>query len=251
MNLFASEWIKARSVHSTWILAASAVVVTVMVSLLGVSGLVADGQTALPTDFDPTGISFKGILVGQILLATIGAQAITSEYGSGQIITSLAIVPRRGALLASKLAVSALIGMVVAVAAVAGSFGATQAALATAGLPLSALDDPDTARAIACAIVYLVLTAVLGLGFGIITRSSSGALAIIVTVALLVPALAPGMPGALGEFAGTYWPTTAGQASYAVATTSGMPPLVGLGIMAIFSLGTTLGALVVLRARDV
>lgn len=251
MNLFASEWIKARSVHSTWILAASAVVVTVMVSLLGVSGLVTDWQTALPADFDPTGISFKGILVGQILLATVGAQAMTSEYGSGQIISSLAIVPRRGALLASKLAVSALIGSVVAVVAVAGSFAATQAALSAAGLPLSALDDPDTARAIVCAIAYLLLTAVLGLGFGIITRSSSGALAIIVTVALLVPALAPGMPGVIGEFAGTYWPTTAGQASYEVSTTSGMPPLAGLGVMAIFTLWTTLAALVVLRARDV
>jgi ABC-2 type transport system permease protein len=251
MNLFASEWIKARSVHSTWILAASAVVVTVMVSLLGVSGLVADWQATLPSDFDPTGISFKGILVGQILLATIGSQAITSEYSSGQIITSLAIAPRRGVLLASKLGVSALVGSVAAVAAVAGSFGATQAALTAAALPVAALDDPDTVRAIVCAIVYLVLTAVLGLGFGIITRSSSGALAIIVTIALLVPALAPGMPGVIGEFAGTYWPTTAGQASYAVATTSGMPPLVGLGIMAIFTLWTTLSALLVLRTRDV
>ncbi|MFS0712279.1 hypothetical protein ABC195_00230 [Microbacterium sp. 2P01SA-2] len=251
MNLFASEWIKARSVHSTWILAASAVVVTVMVSLLGVSGLMSEWQTALPSDFDPTGISFKGILVGQILLATLGSQAITSEYGSGQIISSLTIVPQRGALLASKLGVSALIASAVAVAAVMGSFGATQAALSAAGLPLAVLGEPDTVRAIVCAVVYLVLTAVLGLGFGIITRSASGALAIVVTVALLVPALAPGMPGIIGDVAGTYWPTTAGQASYAVAMTSGMPPLAGLGIMAIFTLWTTLAALLVLRSRDV
>lgn len=250
MNLLASEWIKIRSVRSTWIIALATVVVTVMVSLLGISGLMAGWQAELPADFDPAGNSFKGILVGQILIATLGAQAMTSEYATGQIITSLTIAPKRGALLAAKLAIAAIVALAIAIVTVACSFGASQAALTAAGLPTASLADPGTIRAILCAIAYLVLTAILGLAFGTITRSSSGSLAIIVTVALLVPALAPGIPGVLGDIAGTYWPLTAGQASYTTTEAGSFPPLAGLAIMAVFTLWTALAANLTLKTRD-
>lgn len=250
MNLLASEWIKIRSVRSTWIIAVATVVVTTMVSLLGINGLMADWQAGLPADFDPVGNSFKGILVGQILIGTLGAQTITSEYATGQIISSLTITPKRGTLLATKLAVVAFVALATASVTVACTLGASQAALAAAGLPTASLTDPDTIRAALCAIAYLVLTAILGLAFGTITRSSSGALAIIVTVALLVPALAPGLPGILGDIASTYWPTTAGQTSYTLAGAGPYPPLVGLAIMAVFTLWTALAARLTLKTRD-
>ncbi|QCQ15714.1 ABC transporter permease [Microbacterium sp. RG1] len=249
MNLFASEWIKTRSVRSTWLLAAATIVVTALVSLLGISGLSADWQRELPADFDPVGVSFKGILVGQLLMAMLGAQAVTSEYASGQITSTLAIAPRRTRLFTAKALVTASITAVVAVTTVAASFTAGQAALAATGLPTASTNDGDTVRALACAIVYLVLSAVLGLAFGTLTRSSSGALAIVVSVALLVPALAPGLPGIVGRFAGTLWPTTAGQASYTVAG-SGIPPLLGLAVMAVFTVWMTAAAVTTLRVRD-
>jgi ABC-2 type transport system permease protein len=250
MDLLASEWIKARSIRTTWILAIGTVLVTVMVSLLGISGLLADWQAQLPQDYDPTGISFKGILVGQILIATLGAQTFTSEYATGQIITSLAIVPRRGVLLASKTAITVLIALATAVLTVAVSVGASQAALAAAGLPTADLTDPDAIRAILCAVGYLVLTAVFGVALGALTRSSSGALAVVVSVGLLVPALAPGLPGVMGEFAGTYWPTTAGQSSYTITADGLLPGAAGLAVMAVFTLWTTLAAQITLKTRD-
>jgi ABC-type transport system involved in multi-copper enzyme maturation permease subunit len=250
MNLFASEWIKTRSVRSTWILTASTVVVTVLVSLLGISGLSADWRTELPGDFDPVGVSFKGILVGQLLMAMLGAQAITGEYASGQIINTLTIAPRRVRVFTAKALVTVCVAAVAAVVTVAASFAAGQAALTVAGLPAASANDGDTVRAIACAIVYLVLSAMLGLAFGALTRSSSGALAIIVTVALLIPALAPGLPGVVGRFAGTFWPTTAGQASYTLVGSS-MPPLLGLAVMTVFTLWMTAAAVTTLRVRDV
>lgn len=250
MDLLASEWIKARSVRTTWLLAAGTVLVTVVVSLLGISGLMADWQADLPADFDPTGISFKGILVGQILVATLGAQTFTSEYTTGQIVTSLTITPRRSVLLATKLAVTALVALATALVTVACSFGASQAALGAAGLPTADLADAGSVRAILCAAGYLVLTAVLGVALGAMTRSSSGALAIVVTVALLVPALAPGLPGIVGHLAGTYWPTTAGQASYTTAGTGALTGSGGLAVMAVFTIWTTLAAHLTLRARD-
>jgi ABC-type transport system involved in multi-copper enzyme maturation permease subunit len=250
MDLLASEWIKTRSIRTTWVLAGGTVLVTTVVSLLGISGLLADWQADLPADFDPTGVSFKGILVGQILVATLGAQAFTSEYATGQIVTSLTIAPRRAVLLAAKLAVTAIVALTTALLAVACSFGASQAALAAAGLPTADLTDADSVRAMLCAVGYLVLTAVLGVALGAITRSSSGALAVVVTVALLVPALAPGLPGTVGDLAGTYWPTTAGQASYTTADTGRLTGSGGLAVMAVFTLWTTLAAHLALRTRD-
>lgn len=250
MNLLASEWIKTRSIRSTWIIAIATVVVTVMVSLLGISGLMADWQASLPADFDPTGNSFKGILVGQILIATLGTQAITSEYATGQITATLTIAPKRGALLASKLANVTLVSLGTSIVTVACSFGASQAALAASGLPTATLANPDTIRALLCAVAYLVLTAVFGLAVGTISRSSSGALAIVVTIALLIPALAPGMPGIIGDIAGTYWPTTAGQISYTITSDGPLSPLVALADMTIFTLWTTIAAYLTLKTRD-
>lgn len=251
MNILASEWIKIRSVRSTWVLAASTVIVTVIVSLIGISGSLADWVTELPADWDPTGISFKGILVGQILAAMLGVQAIASEYASGMIITTLTITPKRWALLAAKAGITALTALVTSVVAVVVSFAAGQAMLGASGLPTASVADPDVRRALACAVLYLVLSAVLGLAFGTITRSSSGALSIIVAIALLIPALAPGLPGVIGDVAGSYWPTTAGQAAYTVVDDGAVEPLVGIAVMTLFTLYSFIAAQAVLRFRDV
>lgn len=74
---------------------------------------------------------------------------------------------------------------------------------------------------------------------------------IIVTIALLVPALAPGVPGIFGEIAETYWPTSAGQTSYTTTGTGPLHPLAGLAVMAIFTLWTTPAGHLTLKTRDV
>ncbi|WP_432456480.1 hypothetical protein [Cellulomonas iranensis] len=250
MDLLASEWIKARSVRGTWLLAVSTVVVTAVVGLLGVSALLPEWRTVLPADLDPVAVGLKGVLVGQVLVACLGAQLVTGEYATGQIVTTLTVAPRRTALLAAKTAVAALIATATAVVTVVVAHAASQGALAAAGLPSADLGDPATVRALLCATAYLVLTAVLGVGFGTLTRSSAGTLAIVVTVALLVPALAPGLPGAVGDLAASYWPTTAGQASYTRDGIGVLSPVGGLAVMAVFTLWTTVAAAATLRARD-
>ena len=250
MDLLASEWIKARSVRGTWLLAASTVLVTTVVGLLGISALVPAWRADLPADVDPVAVGLKGVLVGQVLVACLGAQLVTGEYATGQIVSTLTVAPRRTAVLAAKTAVAALVATVTAVLTVVVATAASQGALAAAGLPTADLGDSATVRAVLCAAAYLVLTAVLGVGFGTLTRSSSGTLAIVVTVALLVPALAPGLPGTVGDLVATYWPTTAGQASYTRHGTGALSPVGGLAVMAVFTVWTTVAAAATLRARD-
>lgn len=250
MNILVSEWIKMRSVRGTWVMAVSTVIVTILVSLVGITALVGEGAV-VPHDFDPTAAGFKGILVGQLLIAALGSQAITNEYASGQIISTLSLVPRRRTLLLAKVAMVVMVTVPTAVVTVVGAFCASQAVLAVTGWPAATLADPEVARAVVCAVVYLVLGSVLGLAFGVITRSSSGALAIIVAVELLIPALAPGIPGVVGQMAGTYWPTTAGQASYTVVSTGSLSPLGGLAVLTIATVWTAAAASLVFSRRDV
>lgn len=251
MNLLASEWIKARSIRSTWLTAIAGVFATVAIGLLGIAGLLESWHTELPEGWDPTAISLKGILVGQLLFGMLGAAAVTSEYATGMISTSLSVVPQRSRLLAAKAAVTAAVAAVASILAVTASFLAGQAIIRAAGLPAAPLDDPAVTRALLCAALYLTLTALLGLAFGIFTRSSSGALSIIVAIALLAPALLPALPGAVGETVARFWPTTAGQAGYTVVATDGVPPLVGIGVLTLFTLYVSIASHLVLRARDV
>jgi ABC-2 type transport system permease protein len=84
-----------------------------------------------------------------------------------------------------------------------------------------------------------------------LTQSTTGSLATLVGVTLLVPAIAPGLPGIGGWFASN-WPITAGQAVYAVVPVKGMiGPWFGFGILAaattlIFAVGA-----ISLHGRDI
>ncbi|GAB3119053.1 hypothetical protein GCM10027160_32360 [Streptomyces calidiresistens] len=249
-SLIASEWIKTRSVRGTWVTVAATVLVTVAIGALGISGFLGEWTEELPDPWDPTGNGLKGILVGQLLIGMLGASAITGEYATGMIATSLSVAPGRRTLLAAKAVVATLVALGTSVLAVGLGFAVTQALVAAAGLPAASLAAPGVVVALLCAVAYLTLTALLGLAFGVITRSSSGALAIIVGISLIAPAVLPALPGGLGGFFSTYWPTTAGQAAYTVADTGGTSPAVGIGILALFTLCLTLVSHITLHVRD-
>lgn len=104
-----SEWTKIRTVSSTiWTLAV-AFLVTVAMGV-GLSALFnstfGDLSAADRATFDPTFISFSGMILGQLAMVVFGVLVVGSEYSSGMIRTSLAAVPQRGTFLFSKLLVA-------------------------------------------------------------------------------------------------------------------------------------------------
>ncbi len=251
MNVLRSEWTKLRSVRSTWIAALSAVAAGVALSALGASDVLGTSPSDLPSGWDPTAVSLKGFLFAQLIIAMMGALSITSEYGTGLIGTSLVFVPSRSRLLAAKAAVVAAAGFVVALATTVLSFAVVQLMLTGAGLPAARLGDPGVVRALGGGTLYLTLVALLGVAVGAIVRSATTSLAVLVGALLLVPALGPGLPGVLGEVFGTFWPTTAGQAAYAVVPADGMvAPGPGLLILAGAGLAVTVASHLAFRLRD-
>jgi ABC-2 type transport system permease protein len=252
MNVLRSEWTKLRSVRSTWIAALSAVAAGVALSVLGASDLLNASPSDLPVGWDPTAESLKGFLFAQLIIGMLGVLSVTPEFGSGMIGTSLVFVPSRSRLLAAKAAVVGGIGLVVGLATSVLSFGVVQLMLTGAGLPAAGPGDPGVARALISGTLYLTLVALLGVAIGALVRSATSSLALLVGAALLVPALGPGLPGAVGDWFGKFWPITAGQAAYAVVPTDGMiAPGPGLLILAIAAAATSVASHVAFRARDI
>ena len=96
-----SEWTKIRTLRSTFFtLAATVVFVVGLGALISYEGSVH--YTAQDGLWDPTSISLSGLVIGQLTIAVLGVLAITGEYSTGMVRTSLAAVPRRGRLLAAK-----------------------------------------------------------------------------------------------------------------------------------------------------
>jgi ABC-type transport system involved in multi-copper enzyme maturation permease subunit len=251
-RLLRSEWTKLRSVRTTWITALSAVGAGVALSVLGVSDLLGGSPADLPDGWDPTATSLKGFLFAQLVTGMLGALGITSEYATGMIGTSLTVVPSRTRLIAAKALVVTAAALATGLATTVLSFGVVQAMFTGAGLPAAAPGDPGVLRALASGTVYLTLMAVIGFAVGTLTRSATSSLATLVGALLLTPAIAPGLPGALGESFGRYWPTTAGQTAYAVVPVDGtVTPGAGLAILFLAVVAVVVAGHLAFRRRDV
>ena len=252
MNLLRSEWTKLRSVRSTWLAALSTVASAVALGVLGSFDLLGGPPSELPGDWDPTAASLKGFLFAQLIIGMLGALSITPEYGTGMIGTSLAFVPARSRLLAAKAVVVAAVALAVSLATTLISFTVVQLMFRGADLPAAGLGDPGVIGALAGATVYLTLVALLGLAVGTLVRSATTSLAVLVGVLLLVPALGPGLPGALGDLFGRFWPITAGQAAYTVVPVpDAVAPLLGLVILTVAATATTVAGHAATRRCDV
>ncbi|MFD0773204.1 ABC transporter permease [Streptomonospora algeriensis] len=252
MNVLRSEWTKLRSVRSTWIAALSTVGSGAALSALGAGDLLGTPPSERPAGWDPTATSLQGFLFAQLVIGMLGALSVTSEYDTGMIGTTLAAVPSRSRLFTAKTAVVAAIAFVTGLGTTLVSFTAVQAMISGAGLPAAGIADPGVAGALVAATLYLTLIALIGAAVGTLARSAAGSLAVLVGVLLLVPALGPGLPGALGDWFARYWPITAGQAAYTVAPVEGMvAPGLGLGILAVAAAGVGIAGHTALCARDV
>jgi ABC-2 type transport system permease protein len=223
MNVLRFEWVKLRSVRSTWLLLLGTIVSGTALGVVGVSDL-SISQGPILADWDPTAASLKGTLFAQLVIGMLGALSITTEYDSGLLGTSLSVVPSRLRLLAAKATVVAIVGAVTGAATTVASFYMVQFVLDTAGVPSAAAGEPGVLYALVGASFYLMLIALLGLAVGVLTRSTAGSLAVLIGVTLLIPAIGPGLPGSIGEWFAHYWPTTAGPLTWSYRFPAQSPP---------------------------
>jgi hypothetical protein len=188
------EWIKLRSLRSTWwtlvISAAGAVAIALTV---GVNTKNASG--------DLTNNALAGIVPALLLTGVLGVVTMTSEFTSGMIRATLAAVPGRPVLLAAKAAVLGALALAAGESAAFISFFAGSGALGP-GVHPPALGQPGVLRAVVLSGASFCLIALLGLGLGAIIRHTAVAVAVLVGGVYL----APSFIGAFAHGAVTYSP---------------------------------------------
>ena len=173
-----SEWIKLRTVRSTYLTLAVAAVLGLGVGLLDVSSIAGHWDTMTTADkaaFDPVGESLSGFQFGELALAALGVLAAATEYTTGMIRTTLAATPRRGALYTAKVLTLALFTLAVSQIFAFGAFFLGQAVLSGKHLNVG-LADHNVLRAVSTAGLYMAVVTMVGFGLGTIIRHTAGAM---------------------------------------------------------------------------
>lgn len=251
-NVVRSEWIKLWTVRSTlWCLALSVVLGVGLVAL--VADLAASRYHRDPVvhlTWNPVTVSLRPLLIVHLVFAVFGVIAVTGEYSSGMIRTSLAAVPRRGVFMASKLAVFALVALVGGQVVAFGSFGVAQV-LIHGQAPSASLGQHLVLRAVVGAGLYISLIGVLGLAFGFLLRAAAAGIGVMVAIMLVLPAILLALPTSWEQPIEEFWPTQAGQSVYALHPgPHQLSSWLGFGWMALFVLLVCLAAYATLARRD-
>jgi ABC-2 type transport system permease protein len=193
-DLVAGEWIKLRSLRSTYLMLLAATVVALAVGMLVCSVDASQAAHPLPgrhAAVDPLADSFVGFVIAQLIFAALGVLAMTGEYSSGLIRITFAAVPARRAVLAAKAAVVCTVALTAGLVTALAAFLAGQAILSTQHLGIS-LSHPGAARAVIAAGLFLPAVALTGLALGVLIRNAAGALTVMVAVLFLLPELLSG-----------------------------------------------------------
>ena len=166
------EWIKLRSLRSTWWVLA--------LTVAGAVGIaVAVGVNTEDAAADLTNNALAGISLGLLLVGVLGVLAMTGEHSSGMIRATLAAVPNRPLVLAAKAAVFGAVALAAGEAAAFIAFFAGGAAL-PAGVPAPTLGQPGVLRAVVLGGAGYCLIGLLGVGLGAIIRHTPAAIAVLV-----------------------------------------------------------------------
>jgi ABC-2 type transport system permease protein len=168
-----SEWIKLSSVRANK---------AIFGLTTAAGGFVAWAVATLVTKEVQTASQvfiFSTVLTG-VFAAVAGILLFSSEAQHGTLATALTAQPARWVLVAAKTMMAAAFGLVLGAAGMAASFGGAL----LGGLALG--DTSAMAATTLWALLFTALSAVLGLGIGMIVRHSSGAISAVLVWGLVV-----------------------------------------------------------------
>lgn len=194
-STLASEWTKITTLRSTYI-------------MVGLSLLLGIGMTALITavigstwsewsandqaSFDPVLTTFFGNIFTAIILSVLGVTAVSSEYSSGMIRTTLTATPRRGRVLIAKMAIIAVLTLVIGMIATVGMFLVGQAIYSSYGIQTASLGDEEAFRTVLGVCLGQPLFPLIGAGLAVLLRNTAGAITTVMAL-LFAPSIFGGL----------------------------------------------------------
>ena len=253
-----SEWIKMRTLRSTWLTIGGILFALVAFGLI--SALTASGQVEVtageggPPAFagtDPVSTVLSGANFAVLIVAVLGAIVGAREYSTGMIRTTLAAVPKRLPVLWGKLATFVGVLAPVSLVGVLVSFFAGMAILDAGGAATVSWSDDGVARAVIGTAVYLVGLGVIGVAVGVMMRSTAGAIGTVIGAVLFVPTLASALLPDSWDGVLKYLPSNAGQAFTSLNPGDTLlSPGAGMAVFAGWVVLAIVGAAIALKRRD-
>lgn len=235
-----SELLKLTTLRSTWWSLAIAAVLSVGISWLYVSA--SDG-----------GYAISGVVASaqftMLVAGILGAIAVTGEYATGMIRSTLTATPRRAqVVLAKSLAVALGVGAATAVSYLVCL--AVTVPISTAAISWS--DPAQSLLPLLFGVVSMIAYALIGMGFGLLIRNGAGAIAATVGVLFVAPIAFTlfALGGPSWQWVvdlGRYLPVAAGGDLTAIPTGDVLVPALTLAAWVVALVGV---GIVVLRRRD-
>jgi hypothetical protein len=211
-HVLRSEWTKLWSLRSTrW---------TLLVAFLGQAGLGAliaaiqmgRWNQLSPHDrltYDSINVAVGGWHLAQLAIGVLGVLVITGEYSTGMIRSSLMAVPRRLPVLWAKIAVYAVVTLVLMLIASLISFFAVQA-IVTQHHVQHGIGYSGALRTVIGAALYMTVLAIMCTGLGGILRNTAGGIATYVALLFVLPGIVAILPSSLNDSISPYLPLSAG-----------------------------------------
>jgi hypothetical protein len=234
-----SEWTKIRSVRSTlWSIGAMAGVAIGLNALINWLSIDRRWAQMVPAEqADRLAHPLDGILTGpmmvaQFAVAVIGVMAISAEYSTGMIRSTLQAQPRRMTILGAKVLVTTGLMLVVGEALSFAAYVTGKAVIAP-HIPVH-LSDPGVLRAVVGAGLYIPVLALFSLAAGAILRHTAAGLTAVLGIMLVVSNLTQLLPDSWGHHINAYMPMNAGSLVFQqyVAPKQLLTPWQGLGVFA-------------------
>ncbi|MEU6729604.1 ABC transporter permease subunit [Nonomuraea wenchangensis] len=205
MSVLAAEWLKVRSVRSTYVIlgiSLGAILVGLALAVMA-AGIYDSAPVDKRPDARIADLEEVLVIVPQLCLGILGALAVTSEYATGLIRTSLAVVPRRWPVLAAKAATVGTVGLIIGPIAVFGTYAVSRAVLGDRFSGAYADPFVDRLPILAALSLTVPVFALLGLGLGALLRSTAGSIAVIVGLVYVIPMIIGNIPEPWSERLGS------------------------------------------------
>ncbi|MGW4028400.1 ABC transporter permease subunit [Streptomyces sp. NPDC004838] len=198
-DLVAAEWIKHRSLRSTWI-AYGATALAVIGFNAGTAydtyshwtQQASKDRAAFEAAFEKDGIALheaftsNAALLMALAIGAIGALMIVGEYSTGTNRTTFAAVPARRSVMAAKAVVVTVVTTVFGAFVAGVSFAVTQAILDRRDAGVS-IGDPGAFRVVLASALLAPVCALAGLALGAVIRHTASTITTSVVILLVLP----------------------------------------------------------------
>ena len=244
-----AERIKLTTVRSTWWTLASMVVIGAGGTTL-ICALNAEWLASNAADESAGSFITWGMMIAQVCAIVLGALAVTGEYGTGMIRSTLAATPVRGRVLAAKAVVLATVLFVAGTATALLGYVGGNYFLEREGVGMAL--EGDVAQSMYGNGLYMAGLGLFAAAVGFVLRHTAATLSAVLALMLVVTNMVLLIPGDTGRWITKLMPANAGSV---VATPVPFNPFLldawtGFGVFVAEITALVLVAWLVLRRRD-